>query len=147
MRRRFLVALLSILTLATVPAYARAPCSLIRQGTVNSCIVTDGDTIRCGTERIRLLGIDAPELAGHCRRGRACAPGDGTASKRSLAATMTGPVTVDRVGQDRYGRTLAVVHAGGVNLSCRQIERRQAIYKRQWDDGRRIATACPTVAR
>lgn len=43
---------------------------------VAGCTVTDGDTIRCGAERIRLLGIDAPELPGHCRSGRACAPGD-----------------------------------------------------------------------
>jgi len=27
-----------------------------------ACIVTDGDTIRCGDERIRLLAIDAQEM-------------------------------------------------------------------------------------
>jgi micrococcal nuclease len=102
---------------------------------VTRCIVTDGDTIRCKSERIHLVGIDALEVAGHCRNGRACAPGNGLASKRSLSAMLTGRMRVDPVGRDRYGRTLAIVHAGGVNLSCRQIERRQAIYKPRWDTG------------
>ena len=31
------------------------------------CTVVDGDPLRCGSERVRLLGIDAPELPGHCR--------------------------------------------------------------------------------
>ena len=60
---------------------------------------------------------------------------------------MTGPITLDRVAQDPYGRTLAIVHAGGVNLSCRQLERRQAIYKPRWDNGGRVASACPQVAK
>ena len=32
--------------------------------------VTDGDTLRIGPERIRLHGIDAPESAQSCQRGR-----------------------------------------------------------------------------
>lgn len=107
------------------------------------CHVTDGDTIRCGAERVRLLGIDAPELPGHCRRGRHCAPGDPHASKRSLQAAMRlGPITLRRVGTDRYGRTLATVSAGGVDLSCWQLRHRQAIYKPMWDNGGRVAAIC-----
>jgi len=104
--------------------------------------VVDGDTLRCGSERVRLLGIDAPELE-HCPRWRVCAPGDGQASKRSLVAGMqSGPVRLQRVTADRYGRTVAVVWAGGVNMSCWQLERGQAIYKPHWDNGGRIAAAC-----
>src|SRR3546814_4753345 len=33
--------------------------------------VVDGDTLRCGGTRIRLQGIDAPEMPGHCRRSEA----------------------------------------------------------------------------
>ena len=40
--------------------------------TVSGCTVTDGDTIRCDGEPIRLLGIDTPEVPGHCREGRDC---------------------------------------------------------------------------
>lgn len=112
-----------------------------------SCIATDGDTIRCGDERIRLTGIDAPEL-GRCPRRRRCAPGDGAASKRALQAAMAqGTLRIVRLGKDRYGRTLALVYAGRTNLACSQLAGRQAIYRRDWDDGRMLARDCPKLAR
>jgi micrococcal nuclease len=106
--------------------------------------VIDGDTLACSRERIRLLGIDAPEMPGHCRRGRACVKGDPFASKRSLQAILAGsrPVRIEPVTTDRYGRTVAVVRAGGRNLSCWQLERRAAKYVARWDDGGRIAREC-----
>ena len=106
-----------------------------------TCAVTDGDTLRCGDERIRLLGIDAPEIHG-CRQGRVCVRGDGNASKRSLEAMMGGPVSVQRVGQDRYGRTLAQVYVGGRNVACEQIRRGQAQYVGKWDNGGLLAADC-----
>ena len=106
-------------------------------------IVVDGDTLRCGSERLRLLGIDAPEIE-HCPRWRQCAPGDGQASKRSLAAALRlGPVRYQPVTRDRYGRQVAIVWAGRVNLSCWQLRQAEAIYKPKWDNGRVIAHACP----
>jgi endonuclease YncB( thermonuclease family) len=42
---------------------------------------------------------------------------------------------------DRYGRQVAVVWAGRVNLSCWQLQRAQAIYKPNWDNGQIIARA------
>jgi len=107
-----------------------------------SAYVVDGDTLRCGSERIRLLGIDAPEIE-PCSRWRVCAPGDGQASKRSLASAMQlGPIRYRPVTTDRYGRTVAVVWAGRVNLSCWQLQQGQAIYKPRWDNGKLIARAC-----
>lgn len=117
------------------------------------CSVSDGDTIRCGDERIRLLGIDAPELPGHCRKGRVCATGDPVASREALAALVVGgdagqqALSIKRVGRDRYGRTLGVVYAGAVNVSCAQLERGAAIYRRDWDNGGMVRADCPAVAR
>lgn len=111
------------------------------------CRVTDGDTIRCGPERIRLLAIDAPELPGHCRTGRVCAPGDPVASTVSLEAALAGSLTIDRVGEDHYGRTLARVAGSKGDLSCWQLAHKQAIYRGDWDDGYRIARTCPDLAR
>lgn len=113
---------------------------------ITGCTATDGDTIRCGGERIRLLAIDAPELPGHCRQGRVCAPGDPYASASSLAEALTGELTIERVGEDHYNRTLArVARVAGArgDLSCLQLENGQAIYKSEWDDGMRIAQRCP----
>lgn len=112
---------------------------------ITGCRVTDGDTIRCGDERIRLLAIDAPELPGHCRPGRRCAPGDSAASAASLTQALTGRLTINRAGEDRYGRTLAIVAGDSGDLSCWQLSRGQAIYKPAWDNGGRVAHACPLL--
>lgn len=101
---------------------------------LTGCTATDGDTVRCGDQRIRLLGIDAPEMRGHCRKGRTCAPGDPVTSKASLAAALTlGPIHFERTGGDRYGRDVGIIWAGKVNTSCWQLKRGQAIYRRDWD--------------
>lgn len=107
------------------------------------CSAIDGDTIRCRKEHIRLIGIDAPELPGHCRRGRTCVTGNGWKSRETIAAEMRGKqIEIRRFGKDRYGRTLAIVWAGSVNISCSQIAARQAIYKPQWDVGGLIGKQC-----
>lgn len=115
-------------------------------GGVAGCRVTDGDTIRCGGERIRLLGIDAPELPGHCKGSRDCAPGDPFASTENLNNAMTGELRIERVGEDRYGRTLALVTGAKGDLSCWQLKQGQAIYKPKWDNGFRVARTCPSLA-
>lgn len=115
---------------------------------LTSCTITDGDTIRCGDERIRLLAIDTPELPGHCRRGRKCVEGDPHAAKRSLEELTAGAaLTITRVGEDRYGRTLGLVRADGADLSCHQLAEGEAAYRKDWDNGGRVAAICPEVAR
>lgn len=47
-------------------------------------MVLDGVTFKCDGKSIRMVGIDAPELPGHCRPGRQCAPGDPYASTEDL---------------------------------------------------------------
>lgn len=126
------------------PIAARSPA--LAGEVIGGCRVTDGDTIRCGDERVRLLGIDAPELPGHCRRGRRCAPGDPVASREALRGDLVGTVRIVRVGEDRYGRTLAMVASDVGDLSCRQLARGAAVYRGDWDDGGRVAAACPQEA-
>ena len=106
------------------------------------CSVTDGDTIRCGDERIRLTGIDAPET-GRCPRNRKCVKGDGEASKRTLERIIAGKhLRIVRLGKDHYGRTLAAVYVDGQNVACPMIRAGQAVYVAKWDDERRVARDC-----
>ena len=109
---------------------------------LRNCRAVDGDTLRCGRERIRLLGIDAPEMPGHCQRGRRCVPGDPFASRASLAKAINGSLVIERVGADRYGRTLGLVRGQVGDLSCWQLRTRQARYRGDWDDGRALARRC-----
>ena len=107
-----------------------------------NCVAKDGDTLSCNGEDIRLLGVDAPEMPGHCRIGRLCAPGNPYSAKSSLSMNLTGPLYIERVGGDRFQRTLAVVYGSNGNLSCIQLATGNAIYDSNWDDGGRIATDC-----
>jgi micrococcal nuclease len=90
----------------------------------------DGDTIACANSpvRIRLLGIDAPELPGHCQKPRVCTPGDGEASTRALAQLLAGGVVwVRPEAFDRFGRILARADAGKTDLSCAMIDAHAAV--------------------
>jgi endonuclease YncB( thermonuclease family) len=115
--------------------------------------VVDGDTLQAGPERIRLLGIDAPDDPANrrCRPfpkpGAICDRARSVTSRASLANAITPRMQIERVGRDRYGRTLAVVLSTKANLSCWQLRRRQAVYHREWDNAGRIAHACQSVAR
>lgn len=112
---------------------------------VTNCRVIDGDTLRCGSIRIRLLGIDAAELPGHCRIGRHCAPGDPFAQQAVLRRLSAGPLTVHAVTQDRYGRLVATVrNARGIDLSCAMIAA-GATYKPAWDNGGIVRRSCAGV--
>lgn len=93
-----------------------------------SPVAVDGDTLHCASGAVRLLGIDAPELPGHCRRGRVCVAGDGFASMIALDRLIAGrTVLCQGSGRDAYGRLLARCSAGGVDLSCAMLARRQAV--------------------
>lgn len=152
-RRRFVLPALALTAAAIVGGFVGAlPSSrlaILQPGyddTVSSCTVTDGDTIRCNGERLRLLGIDTPELPGHCRIGRNCVSGDPYASTLSLEAAMVGSIRIQRVGEDRYGRTLAALSSDKGDLSCWQLQHGQAAYKPQWDSGKRVLRTCPRAA-
>jgi len=110
----------------------------------NPIRVIDGDTLEIDGERIRLNGIDAPEMPGHCRRGRTCVPGDPLAARDELAAgvDLPGEIYVRRLKRDHYGRTVAQVTIGGVDLSCRQVALGAAVYVPRWDEGRIMEGSC-----
>lgn len=94
--------------------------------------IHDGDSLRCadGT-RIRLAGIDAPELAAcHGRRGRICVPGDAQASKRALEHLIAGRTLRCRAVGTSYGRVTAWCRAGSVDISCALV---RGGYAARWD--------------
>jgi len=89
--------------------------------------VSDGDTFRCGKHRIRLAGIDTPEMPGHCRKGRKCTPGDPFAAKQALQNLVRGPVLCTPIEKDRYGRIVARCQAGGRDVSCAMLDMGHAV--------------------
>ena len=106
------------------------PLLLALAAVSSACVahVSDGDTIRlCSGERVRLVGIDAPERAGSERcsaRSRArlawsrnpswCDHAKGDRARAALERFLaTGPVGIERRAHDVYGRTLARVTVNG----------------------------------
>ena len=74
-------------------------------GRGHACVV-DGDTFKLGKRRIRIIGIDAPEVHGQCAQEIRLAE---QATARLQSLLNQGPFTmVGHVGelQDRYGRDL-----------------------------------------
>jgi micrococcal nuclease len=68
----------------------------------------DGDTIRVGQERIRLRGIDTPELS----------EPDGLAAKERLETLLrSGTVSIVPRGRDVYDRLIADVFVNGQNVA------------------------------
>ena len=66
--------------------------------------IIDGDSIEIGGSKIRLYGIDAPELDQDCLDRRGATYACGRLAKRHLEKVATGTVTCESVEQDRYGR-------------------------------------------
>lgn len=101
----------------------------------------DGDTLTCGTTRVRLAVIDAPEIHG-CRRSRVCTPGDGRASKASLATMVEGRTIAcidsdasPRRGfqrYDPYGRRVATCYNSAVDVGAEQVRRGMAVERYRW---------------
>jgi endonuclease YncB( thermonuclease family) len=84
--------------------------------------VHDGDSIRCGAERVRIADIDAPELpdSPKCEdygaRNAWCDYAMGYRARDALQAFLSrGQVVIIRQGQDKYGRTLALVRVNGID--------------------------------
>jgi endonuclease YncB( thermonuclease family) len=71
--------------------------------------IVDGDTIRIRGKRIRLIGMDAPELHQACRDASGRDWSCGRAARERLAALIANSaVTCSPRGHDRYRRVLAV---------------------------------------
>jgi micrococcal nuclease len=74
-------------------------------------IIVDGDTFGFGSERFRILNIDTPEtFRPRCERELVL----GLKAKERVAGLLrSGRVTIQREGQDRYGRALVRVFVRG----------------------------------
>ena len=95
--------------------------------------VVDGDTIRLGRERIRILGIDAPETENRarCDAERRLA----TLATMTLKELIEGKhLSIQPNGKDRFGRTLAYVRIrDGADIGLLMIRAHVAV---QWGNGR-----------
>jgi endonuclease YncB( thermonuclease family) len=121
-------ALLGLVLLAQLPAWAA-------EATGRVIGVIDGDTIdiltsRFETQRIRLSGIDAPELGQAFGR-------NAKAALSSLAFTRQ--VTIEWHKRDRYGRLVGKVTLDGRDIALEMLTLGMAWHYRQFETEQRVA--------
>ena len=105
--------LLAIAAIAIVVALLQPPSEAM----TGQAQVVDGDTLRVGSKRVRLIGLDAVELEQPCTDAMGKDWGCGYAARSFLAQAVAGVTTRCRPeGRDRYGRTLAKCEASGGDL-------------------------------
>lgn len=104
-------------------------------------VVVDGDTIQLDDLRIRLKGIDAPELQQTCaRNGRSYRCGE--EARRVLSDLVVREnVACRSLGRDRYQRMLARCFVGNRDIGGTMVERGWAVsygsnYKREEENAR-----------
>jgi hypothetical protein len=91
--------------LSTLQTKLRRP---VRQASSQQIVVLDGDTIRVGSDRMRLRGIHAPELH----------EPEGPAAKRRLEELLrSGLVRIVPRGRDIYDRVVADVFVNDQNVA------------------------------
>ena len=80
---------------------------------------SDGDSFRMGETRVRLLGIDAPELAQLCDAADGRKWPCGRAARDRMASLLaSAPVDCKPEGKDQYGRVLATCSVAGRDLGA-----------------------------
>jgi endonuclease YncB( thermonuclease family) len=100
--------LIALLIVAAVAIYAMSREAPRTPTITASAAIIDGDTLRIGDKRLRLVGMDAPEIQQTCRDASGRSYFCGHAARERLAALVSGSaVTCAAQGLDRYGRTLA----------------------------------------
>ena len=101
-------------------------------GISGSARVIDGDTLMVGSKRVRLFGIDAPELDQRCRAAGRSWP-CGREATRALAGRIDGlPIACDERTRDDYGRSVAVCRRGGADLNRWMVAQGWALAYRRY---------------
>lgn len=126
---------------------SNSPDEPVESRTVTVEYVIDGDTIIVDRdERVRFLGIDAPEVDHGGNEEEPC----GAEATQFVADALDGQTATliedpTQPATDRYGRTLAYVEAGGEDLSAQLLDAGLAeVYMAaddisRWEDYRAIA--------
>lgn len=135
-RRKWLVFSVNLFLMAATAAMAQPP-KVLEEISGKVVAVIDGDSLTLQRPdetkiTVRLEGIDAPE-------GKQAY---GEKSKEALAAlVLSKDVTVRKTGQDKGGRTLGIVLAGGEDINLQLVESGSAWHFKKYSKDKLLAEA------
>jgi endonuclease YncB( thermonuclease family) len=100
---------------------------------VGTASVIDADTLDIRSERIRLVGIDAPESGQKCKDAKGTLVRCGTTAANALDAWINrNPVTCISEGKDRYQRTLGKCSVRGQSVQDWLVRNGHAVAYRDY---------------
>ena len=109
----FHLTLAALLLLLSLPAHADV---------TGKARVVDGDTIWIGDTKIRLHGIDAPEMKQICHTSKGKEQMCGQLAKQALERLVKGQeVTCEGDKRDPYKRLIAVCYVGPLNINKQMV--------------------------
>ena len=95
--------------------------------------VTDGDTVKIDGHRIRLHGIDAPEMDQTCKNSKGSSYRCGWESKTALLKKVgLSQISCERKGIDRYKRIIAVCFLNNLDLNAWLVQEGLAVAYRRY---------------
>lgn len=89
--------------------------------------IVDGDTLVVSGTRVRIIGMDAPELAQTCARDGHPWRCGMAARDRLMGIAGAGDVFCKLSGEDRYGRNLGACTVGSVDLGRAMVREGYAV--------------------
>jgi endonuclease YncB( thermonuclease family) len=120
--------LVLIAVLFFVPSFAEAEIT-------GAARVVDGDTIWIGKTKIRLHGIDAPEMKQECRDAAGNPRMAGQEATAFLKFLTEGKeVSCSEHGKDKYGRVIGSCEVGGVDINREMVKVGLARAYRQYSE-------------
>lgn len=122
--------MLAAALLLPMPGQTKAAEPIVVQGPAR---VIDGDTLAVHGTRIRLQGIDAPEIRQRCEDGAGRPWACGRAATVALGALVgMAEVTCTARRRDRYRRLVAVCWAGGADIGRGMVTQGMAMAHRRF---------------
>ena len=120
----------------TCLSYSAFTATYDLSGRVNITKISDGDSLRSGDLRIRLFGIDAPELKQQCKDQNGVFWGCGAAAQKQLIALIGENMELhcNLRDVDRYGRLIMQCFSGSIDIGAAMVQSGHALAYRHFSD-------------
>ena len=138
-RRGTILAILVLAAVALLASWLDTPLPPIS----GAGRASDGDSFRLGDERVRLVGLDAPELAQTCQSADGARWPCGRVSRDRMASLLaSGALDCRPEGRDRYDRLLARCSVAERDLGATLVAEGMALSAGDyWDEQNRARQA------